>query len=452
MALNTAASSTADYDELSTHPWRRRWWHIMDRDIGIIPIPIYVLLLSLLIGFTALDAVKSDVTMVIAVMAIFAFTLGEIGKRAPVIRNVGGAAVVVTFVPSYLNYKGWIPASNVEIVSEFFTSTNILYLFIAGVIVGSILSMDRTVLIKGFVKIFVPLAAGSLVAGVVGLGVGSLVGLGFRETLYFIVAPIMAGGVGEGAIPLTLGYSQVGFGDQGELLARVMPAILVGNLTAIVCAGLLSYLGRKRPSLTGFGQLQPGVHDDLLSKDSAAEDKNLFSVQNIAAAIVVAVTLYLAGSMAHELFGLPGPVTMLFLAVALKLAHGVTPRIQAGSKTVYQFFLTAMAFPMLFAFGLVLTPWEKLVEGFAPRNLITIVATVVALVVTGFFTSKLVRIHPVEGAIITSTHSGMGGAGDIAILTASDRMRLMPFAQIATRIGGGITVAAVLALAALWGL
>ena len=53
-----------------------------------------------------------------------------------------------------------------------------------------------------------------------------------------------------------------------------------------------------------------------------------------------------------------------------------------------------------------------------------------------------------EGAIITSTHSGMGGAGDIAILTASDRLRLMPFAQIATRIGGGITVAAILALAA----
>ena len=370
----------------------------------------------------------------------------------PIIRNIGGAAVVVTFVPSYLNYKGWIPASNVEIVSEFFKSTNILYLFIAGVIVGSILSMDRKVLIKGFVKIFVPLAAGSLVAAAVGTAVGSLVGIGFRDTLYFIVAPIMAGGVGEGAVPLALGYSQVGFGDQGDLLAKIMPAILVGNLTAIICSGLLSYLGKKKPHLTGFGKLQPGVEDDLLEDAETPGKSNLFSVQNIAAAGIVAVTLYLAGQMAHELFGVPGPVTMLFLAVALKLAHGVTPRIQVGSKLVYTFFLTAMAFPMLFAFGLVLTPWEKLMEGFAPANLITIVATVVALVTTGFFTSKLVRIHPVEGAIITATHSGMGGAGDIAILTASDRMRLMPFAQIATRIGGGITVTVVLAVAAIWGL
>ena len=74
------------------------------------------------------------------------------------------------------------------------------------------------------------------------------------------------------------------------------------------------------------------------------------------------------------------------------------------------------------------------------------------MVITGFFTSRLVRIYPVEGAVITSTHSGMGGAGDIAILTASDRLRLMPFAQIATRIGGGIIVAPILALGAVWGL
>lgn len=183
--MSTASTTAREADvnpELSGHPWRARWWNLMDRDVGIIPIPIYVLLVALLIGFTAMDVVPGDVTMVIAVMTVFAFTLGEIGKRAPIIRNIGGAAVVVTFVPSYLNYKGWIPASNVEIVSDFFKSTNILYLFIAGVIVGSILSMDRTVLIKGFVKIFVPLAAGSTAAIAVGTTVGSLVGIGFRDT------------------------------------------------------------------------------------------------------------------------------------------------------------------------------------------------------------------------------------------------------------------------------
>ena len=143
MATNTDTHNVETPDT-AAHPWRRRWWSLMDRDVGIIPIPFYILLVALLAGFTAMGLIKSDITMVIAVMAVFAFTLGEIGKRAPIIRNIGGAAVVVTFVPSYLNYKGWIPASNVEIVSEFFKSTNILYGQVRPGVVGVGLAAHRS--------------------------------------------------------------------------------------------------------------------------------------------------------------------------------------------------------------------------------------------------------------------------------------------------------------------
>lgn len=58
------------------------------------------------------------------------------------------------------------------------------------------------------------------------------------------------------------------------------------------------------------------------------------------------------------------------------------------------------------------------------------------------------NMHPIDAAIVVGTHSGMGGTGDVAILTASNRMSLMPFAQIATRIGGAITISgALMALA-----
>src|SRR5471032_2551633 len=123
--------------------------------------------------------------------------------------------------------------------------------------------MDRGVLIKGFLKIFVPLAAGSVVGCIVGTLVGVVLGLGAYHTFFFIVVPIMAGGVGEGAIPLSIGYSQILHQQQGDLFAQVLPPVMLGSLTAILLSGTLNYVGKKYPHLTGEGRLQPGEHDEL---------------------------------------------------------------------------------------------------------------------------------------------------------------------------------------------
>ncbi|MGQ0418938.1 2-hydroxycarboxylate transporter family protein, partial [Bacillus sp. HC-Mk] len=53
---------------------------------------------------------------------------------------------------------------------------------------------------------------------------------------------------------------------------------------------------------------------------------------------------------------------------------------------------------------------------------------------------NLMQMYPVESAIVTGCHSGLGGTGDVAILSASNRMELMPFAQISTRLGGAAMV------------
>jgi len=130
----------------------------------------------------------------IAVLALGGFGCAEIGKHLPVIRNLGAAAILATFVPSYLVFAHLLPEGMLKPVAEFTKASNFLYLFIASIIFG----MDRQVLIKGFLKIFVPLAAGSVIAGAVGTLIGVVLGLGAYHTFFYIVIPIMAGGVGEG--------------------------------------------------------------------------------------------------------------------------------------------------------------------------------------------------------------------------------------------------------------
>jgi Na+/citrate or Na+/malate symporter len=95
---------------------------------------------------------------------------------------------------------------------------------------------------------------------------------------------------------------------------------------------------------------------------------------------------------------------------------------------------------LLFATAVALTPWHELVAAFHLANLITIVATVASLTASGYFVGRWLGMYPVEAAIVNATHSGLGGTGDVMILTAAERMELMPFAQVATRIGGAITV------------
>lgn len=149
-------------------------------------------------------------------------------------------------------------------------------------------------LIGGFLKIFAPIVAGSIAAAIVGIGLGTALGLGLKHTDFMVVVPVMAGGVGEGAIPLSIGYATLGDGARGDLLAEILPAVMFGSLAAIILAGGLNLLGRKRPRLTGNGQLQPGEHDVPLGADEAPQ--LLSELQTIGAAVVLAMTLYLAGA------------------------------------------------------------------------------------------------------------------------------------------------------------
>ena len=435
---DNAFPATIDPINTPKAPLKQRWWHILDNwKVGIIPLPLFLLAG----GLIALDCLggklPSDIVVMVATLAFFGFPGGECGTRLPILGKLGAAAICATFIPSALVHYGLLPDVVVESTTKFYKSTNILYLYICCIIVGSIMSMNRTTLIQGFMRIFFPMLCGEIVGMVVGVGVGTALGLEPFQVFFFIVLPIMAGGVGEGAIPLSIGYAALMHMDQGVALGRVLPMVMLGSLTAIVIAGGLNQLGKRFPHLTGEGQLMPNRRNET-HRETPAEGK--MDVTTLASGALLAVLLYMLGMLGQKTIGLPAPVGMLFLAVLLKLVNGVSPRLQEGSQMVYKFFRTAVTYPILFAVGVAITPWQELVNAFTLTNLLVIISTVSALVATGFLVGKKIGMHPIDVAIVSCCQSGQGGTGDVAILTSGNRMNLMPFAQIATRIGGAINV------------
>src|SRR5271166_2303771 len=89
--------------------WPAGWWRIMETRIGIIPLPVYVVLILLIIGFYLTGKVPSDILMATALLAVGGFTCAEIGRHLPLVRRIGASAILATFIPSALTYYHLLP-------------------------------------------------------------------------------------------------------------------------------------------------------------------------------------------------------------------------------------------------------------------------------------------------------------------------------------------------------
>jgi Na+/citrate or Na+/malate symporter len=63
--------------------------------------------------------------------------------------------------------------------------------------------------------------------------------------------------------------------------------------------------------------------------------------------------------------------------------------------------------------------------------------TIIGAIFGSGLVGRLVGFYPIESSITAGLcMANMGGTGDVAVLSAAERMDLMPFAQISSRIGG----------------
>lgn len=404
--------------------------------VGTIPLPIYLGLSVIILLAAAFNKLPTDMIGGFAIIMVMGMLLGEIGLRIPILKDIGGPAIFAIFVPSILVFYNVMNPSSLDAVNNLMKASNFLYFYITCLVAGSILGMNRTVLIQGLIRMFIPLVAGTLASVTAGIGVGALFGYDVKHVFFYIIVPIIGGGIGEGILPLSLAYSTI-LGQPAEsFVSQMIPAAIIGNVVAIIAAGVMKRLGEKKPELTGNGILVKSKEGQITSIDN----KKPIDFSLMGAGLLVALSFFIFGNLLHDYVGIPGAVLMILIAALVKYFKVLPENLETGAFHLYKYTSKNFTWPLMVGLGLLYIPLEDVAAVISIPYITICSSVVIAMVATGFYTGKLLNMYPVDSAIVTGCHSGLGGTGDVAILSASNRMGLMPFAQISTRLGGAATV------------
>ncbi|EQB2598050.1 2-hydroxycarboxylate transporter family protein, partial [Aeromonas salmonicida] len=322
-----------------------------------------------------------------------------------------------------------------QVIIGFMKEGGFLNFFIASLVTGSVLGMSSA-LLKNAAMRYLPVILGGVAVALLSVGlVGSLMGYGFKNAVLLIGLPIMGGGMGAGAVPLVEILSGPMQMSSADLLSRMVPAVVIANTLAILVGTLLVRLGRRYPSLTGNGQLMINQS----SQNVAEEQVQAPTLESLGMGLFISSSMFVLGSLLGNFIPMH-PFALMILAVAFIKVSGVLPRrYEQAAADWYQFVVTNLTPSLLVGIGVAYTSIPELINAFSISYFVLVLVTVVGGALGAALVGRMIGFYPIEAAITGGLcMANMGGTGDVAVLSAAQRMKLMPFAQISSRLGGAV--------------
>lgn len=413
-------------------------------------IKVYGMELPVFIFFTAIicicivcGIVPTQMVGAIAVLFLIGIILGEVGDHLPIWNSYCGGGAMLAFIGAgLLKYFDVLPECVTANADGWINGYSFLNVFIAFLIVGSLIGMDRKVLIKSgslFIPTILASVAGAAILGILG---GLVFGKTPVEMLTAYVFPIMGGGAGAGAIPMAQVYSDVTGTDSASYLSFALAILALGNIVAILMAVVLDLIGRSFPKLTGG--------DELLRSgkqiEQEAEKKEQIKADDIAAGIYITAGFFMLGQLMASkilpsIFGVSIPsFAYMILFAALANIFGLIPEhLRQGVTQCQKFCAGKLVWIQMAGMGIAAIDFHTMLSVLSLSNLIIVILIVVGAVLGSALFGWIVGFYPIESGITAGLcMANMGGAGDLAVLGAAKRMGLMGYAQISSRIGGAI--------------
>lgn len=366
-----------------------------------------------------------------------------LGNTIPIVNNyLGGACLLPLLGASFLNFVGLVPET-LQNGTKVLMSGGFQDAYIAMLLVGSILVMDRKILLGATAR-YMPTILGSQVFA---LGfcmlAGLITGFGIPEALFNIGAPCMSGGSGGAMTTLPKLYSDLAGTDMSGMAGQFLCYASIANVLAVVFAAVGGAFTSKVKGLNGNGEI---LHSKNAKMDVEAEKRPGTSADYAAlgSGLFMSFCFYLLGNIFGSLPGLsviPGLAWTIIFAIIVKCTGILPQSIEDNCVYAMNFALKALL-PMLIAgIGINSLKFSTLSEYFTPGAFIVIIMAVLGAFIGAMIFGKISGLWAYEAGVTAGLCCcNIGGSGDLAVLSAANRMNLLAFASISTRIGGALMV------------
>ena len=416
-------------------------------DLKLYGAPWYMTVFVCIVVIAAayLKALGTDFASIMILIIAYGILFFELGERLPIWNTyIGGGLLMVFFGCALLKQFNLIPEGYLELVDTMVQGdVNILSVFIIALIMGSILSLDRKVLLRSFAGYIPAILGGLFGAALFGVAAGFVFGVQPIDMIIKYVLPIMGGGNGAGAVPLSQIYEQISGEPAANYYSFAIIILTIANLFCILAGALLNRLGKAVPSLTGDGTNIMPVDSKLIKEDVEVK----VSLSDYSGTLLLMGAVYAVGRLFSKVL-LPtvfGAQIHTFaysiIFVVVLAALGIVPaNIRVAARNMQSFMVSVVALMTMVGLGFDFDLGE-LVSACSPANLIIAAVIVLGAILGSALVGKLVGFYPIDAAVTAGLcMANRGGAGDIAVLGAAQRLELISYAQLSSRVGGGIVL------------
>lgn len=418
------------------------------KTLNLYGMPLWLLggliLLVYVVTFTGImpdDDLLSNLTVMFAIGIV----LYELGERIPIWKDyLGGGSLLAFLGAAALEYYKILPEKYSAGITFLYDEYGFQTLFISLLIVSAVLSVNRKQLLKAFMGYIPAIVGGIAVAAVFGIVAGMLCGIELNAIVALYVLPVMGGGNGAGAVPLSEMWESTTGQSKDSFYSAAIAILTLANNFAILAAVGLDALGKKFPGLTGNGELLRSA-GSILESGAKKEEKTVELV-DVAGGFLLTGAVYALSRLFSETI-LPdiGGVAlhlyayMVIFSIVLNLADIIPANVTKGAKRFSSFLTGPLMGMCMVGIGIAFTDLGELVSVLNIQTIIVCIFVVLGAVIGSGFVGHLFGFYFVESAITAGLcMANRGGSGDLQVLGAAKRMNLMSYAAISSRIGGAI--------------